>query len=387
MMNPSENPSVESTMPELHQTIQRYLKSVSKGPGTSGTYKSNAETALTAWAEWLIRNGHTDLDALNDPSDGPLIVRRYAQHLADRESNGELAVSSVQTYYSIISAFLSYAVRDGMLNRNPALADSACEPLPRDAGGHDQQFWTPEIRNQLKEYVGDRIVHCAASEFKSALRDRAIVYTLAYTGLRGAELFKSNKENREGRRGLRWKNVDTDDWTLRILGKSQEWENAPVLKPARNPIFEYREVYDPASDDWPLFPTAHRPSRYDAAIEGLTADPATGGHGLEEEEAAALIRDQSADHVFREYDITPPALTIGGARGIVKRLCEDADIEIDEEYLRLHGARRGIGDEVYREDPVLAQELLRHRDLTTTKKSYSYISAKEVGDKASEIVD
>jgi hypothetical protein len=42
---------------------------------------------------------------------------------------------------------------------------------------------------------------------------------------------------------------------------------------------------------------------------------------------------------------------------------------------------------VYREDPALAQQLLRHRNIETTKESYSYIETSEVGDVIEDIVD
>jgi hypothetical protein len=41
----------------------------------------------------------------------------------------------------------------------------------------------------------------------------------------------------------------------------------------------------------------------------------------------------------------------------MRRVCEEAEISLDGEhdYLTPHGGRRGAGDVLYREDPVLAQ--------------------------------
>lgn len=93
------------------------------------------------------------------------------------------------------------------------------------------------------------------------------------------------------------------------------------------------------------------------------------------------------DDVYREYNIAPPALTIAGARTIMKRLCNGSGITIDGDYLKPHGARRGIGDEIYRKDRGLAQDFLRHRSLSTTKEAYSHIEAEERGQLVRDLLD
>ena len=69
------------------------------------------------------------------------------------------------------------------------------------------------------------------------------------------------------------------------------------------------------------------------------------------------------------------------------RVCEAAEIVLDGEhdYLTPHGGRRGAGDVLYREDPVLAQTALRHRSIETTKDSYSYIEAGETASRAGDV--
>ena len=52
-----------------------------------------------------------------------------------------------------------------------------------------------------------------------------------------------------------------------------------------------------------------------------------------------------------------------------------------------HGGRRGAGDVLYREDPVLAQTALRHRSIETTKDSYSYIEAGETASRAGDVFE
>jgi integrase len=69
----------------------------------------------------------------------------------------------------------------------------------------------------------------------------------------------------------------------------------------------------------------------------------------------------------------------------MKRLCDDADIDIDGEYLKPHGGRRGAGETLYRElDAAAAQRALRHKDPATTSKMYSHIDATELAEDTSE---
>jgi len=59
----------------------------------------------------------------------------------------------------------------------------------------------------------------------------------------------------------------------------------------------------------------------------------------------------------------------------------------DGEPLSLHGARRGLGETLYRQSPVAAQEQLRHKSIETTKESYSHIEASKQADVVSELLD
>jgi len=72
----------------------------------------------------------------------------------------------------------------------------------------------------------------------------------------------------------------------------------------------------------------------------------------------------------------------------MKRLCGDADLDIDGEYLKPHGGRRGAGETLYTElGPVAAQRALRHKDPATTSKMYSHVDASELAEDTSEVFD
>jgi integrase len=81
--------------------------------------------------------------------------------------------------------------------------------------------------------------------------------------------------------------------------------------------------------------------------------------------------------LFRAEGILPPPLTTLGARSVMQQLTGEANLDVDGEYLKLHGGRRGLGDLLYRIDRGHAQDILRHEDLSTTQKAYQHIDAEE----------
>mgnify|MGYP002760646669 FL=1 len=117
----------------------------------------------------------------------------------------------------------------------------------------------------------------------------------------------------------------------------------------------------------PLVTTTNRwsaPSLRQAARDRLAA------RGWDTDEIEATLDERTGREVVREYEIVPPALTTNGARNLLQRLCDDAGIDIDGEYLKPHGGRRGLGSEIYEQDAELAQETLRHQSVETTHAAY-----------------
>ena len=375
---------MRETSNDVEAAIERYIRSKSKSHD-SGYYRSTAATVLTQWVEWLQNHGYADFELLGDEQKGPTIMRRYAQRLDQRVTAGGIQASSAKTYWSVIGGFLSYAMRDGELAHNPAITDRAREPLPYDDGDRSQQFWDPETRTEFLRYLDDRASQAIEDRGSAAIeeaRDRALVYLLAFTGVRGAEVFRSSHDDREGRQGLRWRNVDLEAGTLRVFGKSQEWEPTPLPRQAQEPLARYQRMLAPPTSEWPVFPTRHAPSLYRIARTTLPE-----AHGMSDSAIEDLLAEQTIDAVLREYEIVPPAITVDGVRRRLQTLCEAADITIDGEYLKLHGARRGIGDTIYRHDRGQAQDLLRHRSLETTRDAYQHIEAQQQADELSDLLE
>jgi integrase len=90
------------------------------------------------------------------------------------------------------------------------------------------------------------------------------------------------------------------------------------------------------------------------------------------------------DNAAKALDPTP-SITTQSARNILADLCEWSEYDF-EEPLKPHGARRGLGRELYRENPQLAQDVLRHKSIETTHEGYAQEAAKRTRDEANNII-
>ena len=141
-------------------------------------------------------------------------------------------------------------------------------------------------------------------------------------------------------------------------------------------------MLDPPTDEWPVFPSGHAPSRYRAVREQLANE------GVPDDDIEAILDGNDIDTVLREHNVVPPALSTNGARNLMKRLCADADVDVDGDYLKPHGARRGLGHELYANGHAeLAQSALRHASIETTHKSYSDIKAAETAQQVDDVLE
>ena len=92
--------------------------------------------------------------------------------------------------------------------------------------------------------------------------------------------------------------------------------------------------------------------------------------------------DRSLIELCVEYDIEPPSITTDAGRHVLKRLCEKADIELDddEEYLMPHGARRGAGEVLVRTSGHAAATRVLDNSEEVVREHYSHIEAGELAD-------
>ncbi|MFC4440455.1 MULTISPECIES: tyrosine-type recombinase/integrase [Natrialbaceae] len=304
----------------------------------------------------------------------------YAQYLSQRvdagksrEAESRITAATAWTYYDYVSAFLSYCVRWDYLEENSAQKGIALDelpPRPKKKSG-DQQFWSPEDRKALVRYA-DRRVHDAVDEkgldSLEELRDRALVYVLAYSGARGGEVLSDPRDDR--RTGLRCGDVDLENNQLNVLGKNQQRKEVQLPPQAHGSIERLEHALEPESPAWPVFVTSHAPSLYSNLPDNV--DPSA-GESLE---------------LQRKHGVVPPSLSTNGGRSVLKRLCDDAEIDVDGDYLKPHGARRGVGEAVYREHgAAAAQRVLRHADPRTTSQMYAHIEASELAEETAEVFE
>jgi integrase len=370
--------------------IDAFLRDKGKGEaGESGTYRSDAARELDRFVGWLRED-----DLGWDPTFADLderTFRRYARFLVGRGT----AKGTTRTYYAYISSFCGWAVDEGYLARHYANTSVAQAPLPDDDGRRsgDQQAWSPEHRDRITRYVdeqADAAIDARSeneddqdgSAYKSirACRDRALVYLLAYTAVRGAEIVRV--PNDERRTGLRWSDVDLDAQSLTVFRKKQQWDEASIPAPVVHPLRIYKRILDPPTADWPVCPTFHYPTLGQLVQDGLTAQ----GY---DEKAIAAIRDAHERDllVCREYALgPPPSITTHAARSRMKRLCADAEIDLDDKhgYLAPHGGRRGMGEVLVRQFGYATAARYLDNSEQMVRERYSHIEAGEQADMATE---
>ncbi len=356
----------------LTPLIDAFLESGNK----SGNYRDSLERVLNQWRRRLEDHGIEAVEQVDKRT-----MANYAQYLSQRvaadtnaNTKGGISAATAWTYYDYVSAFLSYCVRWEYLTENPAqkgIALNELPPRPKKRSG-DQQFWSSEDRKALCRHVDQRAREAIDEKGLDAhegLRDRALVYVLAYSGVRGGEILADPRDDR--RSGLRWEDVDLENNQLLILGKNQQIEEAQLPPLVHGPLERLKQSLRPASDEWPVFVTGHAPSLYGALPDEAETDG-----------------EQTPLELLREHETVPPSLSTNGGRSVLKRLCEAAELEIDGVYLKPHGARRGVGEAIYREyGAAAAQRTLRHADPRTTSEMYAHIEASELAEETGKLFD
>lgn len=276
-------------------------------------------------------------------------------------------------------------------------------PLPDDDGRKpgDQQAWTSDQRHSLTRFV-DEQARDAVEEFTTlpeeiepferqraryttlkATRDRALVFVLAYTAVRVGELLRDPNDPR--RRGVRWEDLSLEDGSMDVYRKKQQWDAASLPDPVIGPLRSYQKLLDPPSERWPVFPTFDQRTLASLVREEL-ADRGQRPDAIDEQRAA-YARDLL---LALEKDICPPSITTDGARSIMHRLSEAADIAIDHprhDYLAPHGGRRGMGEVLVRAFGYTVAARYLDNSEEMVRERYSHIEAGELGDVATEALD
>src|SRR6056297_1114672 len=392
----------------LDDSFERYLQDKGKGRGgDGGNYRRNAARELDRFVEWAAGE-HDDLGIVpagedRDPIFADLderVFREYARHLSGDRG---LKQNTVKTYYRYVSAWCGWCVNEGYLEAHYAQRASAMAPLPEDDGRKpgDQQAWTSEQRHALTRHVDEQTRDAietytthpgdtdpldrqrARYEALKAARDRALVFVLAYTAVRVGELLRDPNDPR--RRGVRWEDLSLDDGSMDVYRKKQQWDAASLPDPVISPLRSYRQLMDPPTERWPVFPTCDQ-----RTLAGLVQDALT-DRG-ERPETISEHREEHARDLLLALaeDIRPPSITTDGARSILQRLSGAAEIDIDHpkhDYLAPHGGRRGMGEVLVRAFGYTVAARYLDNSEEMVRERYSHIEAGELGDVATEALE
>jgi len=385
---PGADPGAHAEELPLDEAIGRFVQS--KGTvGDSGRYARDSRRLLERLTDededgYLAKRGVTTVEDLS-----VRILEGWAQYLdrraQAREQQGEphgITGTTAWQYYYRIRSFCEYWTERDRFEENPAEHTRVRSELPSQsmgARGDGQQFWTPTTREQIVRWM-DWYFDAGLDDAQGwvtpegAARERALIATVAYSGARGAELFRDSDNDR--RDGLTWADVDFEDGMLTVLGKSDEWEDTPLFDAGLTRLEDHYRRQNPGGEDWPVWVTRHLPTLYQGAkgIDGV------------EDGDERLTPDRVLD-IYREHGVAPPALSIGGARRVLRTHSEASAITEDGEHLKLHGARRGLGDELYAEEAETAQDVLRHESIRTTHESYADRDKGDLRDRGEEILD
>lgn len=395
----------------LDESFERYLQDKGKGRGgDGGNYRRNAARELERFAEWAAGEGgdddgtgivHDDVD--RDPTfedlDGQ-VFREYARYLAGDRG---LKQNTVQTYYRYISAWCGWCVNEGYLKAHYAQRASAMAPLPKDDGRKpgDQQAWTSDQRHAITRYANER-AHDAVEAYTTlpdstdpldkqraryealkASRDRALVFVFAYTAVRVGELLRDPNDPR--RRGVCWEDISLEDGSMDVYRKKQQWDAASLPNPVISPLRRYRHLMDPPTERWPVFPTFDQRTLAKLVREELEE------RGEHPEAITECCNEYARDLLLAlDEDIRPPSITTDGARSILQRLSETAEIDIDHpkhDYLAPHGGRRGMGEVLVRAFGYTVAARYLDNSEEMVRERYSHIEAGELGNIATEALE
>ncbi|GAA0459773.1 phage integrase SAM-like domain-containing protein (plasmid) [Halococcus dombrowskii] len=367
-------------MVRIDAVTEDFLTDKGKGQGgESGNYRQDAGRELDRFVGFL--SSHEESPTTFDELESGHL-REYARHLTRQG----WTAGTVRTYYAYISAFCGWAVREGHLAENVAQRRNATEPIPDD-GGHksgDQQAWSAEDRRQLTTFVDEQAstaIDNVGEDREAAIktcRDRALVYLLSYSGVRGAEILRDRSDKR--RQGLRWDDVHLEDRYATVFAKKQRLDDRSLPNPVIHPLQMYQKVLDAPSESWPVFPSFHRPTLSQQVTDALDH------RGYTNTEIEEMRTNHSLIELCVKYDIEPPSITTDAGRHVLKRLCEEAGIELDdgEEYLMPHGARRGAGEVLVRTSGHAAAARALDNSEEVVREHYSHI---EAGDLADQMTD
>jgi hypothetical protein len=149
-----------------------------------------------------------------------------------------------------------------------------------------------------------------------------------------------------------------------------------------SPLQSYQKLMNPPNERWPVFPTFDQRTLATLVQDGL-ADRGERPDAIDEQR-----KEYARDLLLAlDEDMRPPSITTDGARSILQRLSDEAEIDIDHpkhDYLAPHGGRRGMGEVLVRAFGYTVAARYLDNSEEMVRERYSHIEAGELGDVATE---
>jgi site-specific recombinase XerD len=191
------------------------------------------------------------------------VLREYLNHLQLERGCKSTTLARV---IASLRAFFDFALTRGAIEASPAA-----------------QLHTPKQPKKLPIYLVPqelaRLLEAPDAEKRAGLRDRAILTTLAFTGVRLSEIV-----------GINVRDVDLNNRTVRVFGKGSKERIVPLNELVMEAINDYVGVRDAVSDEKAFFL-----SRFGRRLTGRSVENIVRKYALR----AGIFKDGMSPHKLR----------------------------------------------------------------------------------------
>jgi integrase/recombinase XerC len=327
----------------INQAASRYIESVAMSRA-----ESTARTYANGLGIFLDTLGDLGIDPESEPVAG-LTEDQFSDFIRNLY---HLAPSTERVYIDATTGFFEYVTAERMATPNLARLRLLKKQRSRRVGQRLPNFPKTEIENIL-EAIQDLDPPPAVANLKSlhtrlrALRDKALLLTLADTGLRAAEACN-----------LQIVDIDFETGRAIVIGKGDKQAVIRFSTRSLKAIREYLDDRKPLDD---LFLSIGEKRRDPRRL------PVFAHHNLTASLMVRKITTRNLGHIVNDW--------------VVKILGQDWTEEIHPHSFRHYFVTRILEQS---DNLVLAQRLARHANIQTTQR-YAHISSRQLDLKYQEI--
>jgi len=170
-----------------------------------------------------------------------------------------------------------------------------------------------------------------------------------------------------------------------VYRKKQQWDAASLPDPVISPLRSYRQLLDPTTERWPVFPTFDQ-----RTLAGLIQDELA-DQGERPDAIAERREEYARDLCWRSTRIfgrrrsqqTAHGRSSSGSRKLQRSISTIRK----HDYLAPHGGRRGMGEVLVRAFGYTVAARYLDNSEEMVRERYSHIEAGELGDVATEALE